>query len=135
MTDRLRPADGPLLHVAGSVVAGDLAGELGAAGYEVRRLVAYTAEPATVLPEQAAAALAANALDGVAFFSPRTAATFVKLVSDAGLGGSLARLVAFCLSRAVAERLAGTTWCASLVAHEPDGDRLAALICAHAGQR
>src|SRR5579862_5078123 len=40
---RLNPAAGHLLHVAGSVVAGDLAGELCARGFAVERALLYEA--------------------------------------------------------------------------------------------
>lgn len=129
----IRPEEGALLHVAGSVVAGDLAGRLGAAGYDLRRVVAYSAEPATVLPREIAAALVDGGLDGAAFFSPRSAATFARLVEAAALGGTLRGLTGYCLSRAVAGALAGTAWGGLRVAPIPDGEALAALICAEAG--
>ena len=40
---RAQPDAGALLHVAGSAVAGDLAGQLGADGFDVRRAVLYRA--------------------------------------------------------------------------------------------
>src|SRR3546814_2179766 len=79
------PTAGPLLHVAGSVTAGDLAGHLRAAGFDLRRDVLYDARTAEALDERIAAALAAGEIDLALFFSPRTAATFVTLVQAAGL--------------------------------------------------
>jgi uroporphyrinogen-III synthase len=87
--DRLNPADGALVHAAGTVVAGDLGGTLGAAGFEVRRVQLYRAETAHGLPAEAADGLRAGQIDVVAFFSPRTAQTFARLVQAAGLGDSL----------------------------------------------
>src|SRR5207244_9994252 len=55
---RLDPAAGSLLHVAGSVVAGDLAGMLRDAGFTVERAVLYDARPATVLSPACTQALA-----------------------------------------------------------------------------
>jgi len=130
----LRPEAGDLLHIAGSVVAGDLSGRLAAAGFRVRRVVAYHAATARRLPGPAAAALAAGSLDGAAFFSPRTAATFTRLVGEAGLGATLGRLAGYCLSTAVAGRLDGPAWGALHVAPSPDGGALARMICAQAGQ-
>src|SRR5512135_2951362 len=43
--ERLSPTAGRLLHVAGSAVAGDLAGMLRDAGFAVERSVLYEAEP------------------------------------------------------------------------------------------
>ena len=132
---RLRPQDGPLLHVAGSTVAGDLRGTLERAGFFVRRVVGYSATAAERLPEAAEEALRAGDLDGAAFFSPRTAATFVKLVQAAGLDGGVSELDAYCLSAAVADRCGALSWHAVHVAATPDGEALATLICAHAGRR
>ena len=44
-TERLRPEGGRLLHVAGSDVAGDLAGLLRDAGFAIERVVLYEARP------------------------------------------------------------------------------------------
>lgn len=131
----LRPQDGPLLHVAGSTVAGDLRGTLEKAGFFVRRVVGYTAQAAERLPEAAETALRDGGLDGAAFFSPRTAATFVKLVTAAGLDAGVSALDAYCLSAAVADRCGALSWRAIHVAAAPDGEALATLICAHAGRR
>lgn len=92
---RLDPAAGALLHVAAGDLAGDLAGRLAAAGFTCRREVLYAAVTATRLSPAAADALRDGPLAGVLLFSPRTAATFVRLVSDAGLEGACARWAAF----------------------------------------
>ena len=126
---RLEPGAGPLLHVAGSVVAGDLGRLLGDAGFTVERLAAYRAEAATVLPTAAADGLRAGRFDGAVFFSPRTARTFARLSAEAGLASSTAGLVAFCLSRPVADALAMTKWRARRVPRRPESEALARLVC------
>ena len=103
----LRPEAGSLLHVAGSVTAGDLQAILGVKGFKVARAVLYEARPATELPDTAHAALEARDVDGVLFYSPRTARLFMSLVHAAGLDGTLAGIEAFCLSDAVANELGG----------------------------
>lgn len=117
--DRLDPAAGELLHVAAGTVAGDLAGDLAAAGFRYRREVLYSARTATRLSPAASAALHEGSLAGVLLYSPRTAATFVRLVEDAGAEAACARLTAFCLSRAVADRAAGIPWRRLVIASEP----------------
>lgn len=116
---RLQPADGALLHIAGSKLAGDLAGQLAASGFKVRRAVLYDARPASELSAPAIAALGDGSLDGVLFFSPRTAAAFVDLVRAAALEKSIAALSAFCLSPAVAVEAAGLPWGRVIVARRP----------------
>ena len=125
----LKPEGGPLLHVAGSVVAGDLGRLLGEAGFTVERLAAYRAEAATALPAVAADGLRAGRFDGAVFFSPRTAATFARLSAGAGLASSTAGLEAFCLSQPVADALAAADWRARRVPPRPESEALARLIC------
>ncbi len=124
----LDPGDGVLVHAAGSRVAGDLAGALGAAGFDVRRVVLYGAETARELPPMAAAAIAERAVEGVLLYSPRTAATFAKLVRAAALEDCLSEANVFCLSQAVAEKIADLPWHAVCVAQSPEQDALLELL-------
>lgn len=123
---------GVLLHVSSSVVAGDLAGRLGEAGYTVRRATAYSARPVARLPQAARDALTGETLDGAAFFSPRSAAIFDGLIEAAGLRGTLCHLTGYCLSDAVARDLPAPPWGATAIAARPDSEALAELICADA---
>jgi uroporphyrinogen-III synthase len=123
---RLAPQHGALVHVAGTVTAGDLAGALEAQGFAVRRAAIYEALPARALAPEIAAALAAGAVELALFFSPRTAAAFVRLAADAGLAPALRAMTALALSPAVAEALGA--WRRVLVARAPtQSDLLAAL--------
>ncbi len=127
---KLDPAMGALFHAAGSAIAGDLAGDLEAGGFEVRRSVLYSAETVSALPANAAKALAQGKIDGVLFFSPRTARTFVSLLEVAGLAASCTRTTAYCLSAAVAHILedAAPEWGAIRVAARPAQEALLELI-------
>jgi uroporphyrinogen-III synthase len=121
---RLAPGAGPLLHVAGSQVAGDLAGRLTAGGFVLRRAAIYTARPAGALSAATRDALRHGLIDGVTFFSPRTAAAFVTLCREAGHLPQLGAIVAFCLSQAVAQAARAANWRAIIVAPRPDQDAL-----------
>ena len=127
---RLDPRGGALLHGAGAVVKGELAELLSADGFTIRRVVLYEAVPATALQQATRAALAAGELDAVLFFSPRTAATFVSLVTAAGLAGACARLRAISLSPAVAEEAGALAWRQSLTAVRPEQSALLACLSA-----
>ena len=120
----LDPADGALLHVAGSEVAGDLAGALANAGFATRRVTLYESRTVASLPPAASEVLDSGSVDAVVFFSPRTAKTFVRLVDDAGMSHACQLLNAYCLSPAVAEEVAGLTWRAVHVAERPAQDSL-----------
>jgi uroporphyrinogen-III synthase len=125
---RLDPAAGPLLQAAATVQAGDLAGLLETAGFELRRALLYEARQAEALPPAARQALAGGGLDAVVFFSPRSAGTFVKLVQAADLAAAVGDLAAYCLSRAVAEAAGGLTWRRIWLAARPEQAALLELI-------
>jgi uroporphyrinogen-III synthase len=125
---RFAPGGGPLLHVAGTAVAGDLKGDLERRGFSVTRIALYEAKPATALPEAAAAALKAGAVGGAFFHSPRTAGIFATLVRKAQAEASLAGVTAYCLSQAVANELAGLPFAAIRVSGTPDQPALLALL-------
>lgn len=122
---RLDPAAGPLLHAAGETLAADLGDLLAGSGLQVIRTTLYRACPAESLTRTAQKALLDGALDGVSFFSPRTAAVFAKLAVREGVAEACGGLVAACLSPAVAERAAVLAWREILVAAEPS---LASLL-------
>ncbi len=128
--ERCDPAAGPLIHVSGSVVAGDLGGRLAARGFTVRRVALYEARPAAALSRAAATALSQGALDAVLLFSPRTAKAFVTLAQQAGLAAALGRVRALCLSAAVAEAARAVEWRDVCVADRPDQAALLALVAA-----
>jgi len=120
------PGAGALVHPAGSAVAGDLAKTLGTDGYKVRRVVLYEAQAATSLSVEASAALRAGVVDMILFYSPRTAATFVRLAS--GFESNCAAVDTLCLSRAVAKAAQTLIWRNVIVAQTPtQADLLAAL--------
>ena len=118
--DKLKPRDGALVHVAGSNVAGDLAGLLGQAGFEYRRAQLYHARKAVALSPVAMRALEGGSLDGVVLYSPRTAESFVDLLTKAGAADLAKRLIAFCLSDAVANSAGALAWSRVVVAATPD---------------
>lgn len=123
-----RPEDGKIIHVAGSVSAGDLAGALRAAGFDVDRVPLYEAVTATTLDEDIKSAFLDGLIDAVLFFSPRTAATFVSLVKAAGLETECKAADAFCLSPAVARLAEELPWRHVHVAAEPTRAALLAVL-------
>ncbi len=123
---QLAPAAGALLHAAGETLAGDLQAMLRQDGFEVRRETLYRAEMIKELPEDVAQSLARGAYQGVLFFSPRTAAGFATLAQ--GRFAPEASMAAFCLSAAVAERVAGLPWRRLCIAAEPSEAALLAVL-------
>lgn len=112
--------NGPLVHVAGEVVAYDLAAPLGAHGLDVRKITAYRAVAATHLSTETHAALRAGTIETVILMSPRTAAIFAQLAGTTELKETARRLTYLCLSAGVAEKLAPLAPRHVVIASEPD---------------
>lgn len=125
---RCKPTDGVILHPAGTAVAGDIAGRLGAAGFAVRRIVIYEARQAEGFSGEIRMALLDGEVDLVLFFSPRTAKTFVDLAKAEGLEPACEKLEAFCLSEAVAAAADPIMWRRVMVAQTPTQDSLLATL-------
>jgi uroporphyrinogen-III synthase len=128
VSQRCVATDGVLLHPAGTTVAGDLAGRLGADGYAVRRAVIYEARQATGFSGEIRMALVDQEIDLILFYSPRSAATFVTLAKAAGLETACENLEALCLSDAVASAADSIMWRRVLVAPEPTQASLLATL-------
>ncbi|NIA71047.1 uroporphyrinogen-III synthase [Pelagibius litoralis] len=134
LRESLQPAAGAILQPAASKLAGDLKGDLEAAGFEVLRAVLYDAQAARRLSSAFLGHINSGLIDAVTLFSPRTAATFASLIGEAGLNGACRAMVALCLSDAVAEQISDLPWRQVLVAGRPDQDALLARLDALAGR-
>jgi uroporphyrinogen-III synthase len=121
------PAAGEVLHVAGTEVRPGIEDALRAAGYTYRCLPLYRAVASPTLGEATRAALEEGRLGAALFFSPRTAAVWRSLVEAAGLRDRLRRVIAACLSEAVAAELAGLTLPEVRIAARPE--QMALLRC------
>jgi len=137
VAERLSPDAGRLLQVAGSAVAGDLAGDLRERGFTVERAVLYDARPATALGRTTVAAFDAGAIDAALFFSPRTAAIFARLAAAVDLAPAMRRVTAISISAAANAALAPLPFRDRRIALRPDQpsllaalDRLVAVGCA-----
>jgi uroporphyrinogen-III synthase len=126
--ERLRPDGGRLLHVAGSDVAGDLAGALRDAGFAVERTVLYEARPVAGLSAPAIAALRGGLVDLALFFSPRTAAIFARLAEQAAVSEVLRSITAVSISAAADRSLGDIAFRQRLVAEKPDQNGLLAVL-------
>lgn len=101
----------PLLYLTGEDRAGDLEGDLVAAGVTVFTCVAYRVAPVAAVPAAVREALTQGRLDGALHYSRRSASIFLDLMRAAGLTDRALALTQYCLSRQVAEPLhaAGAT--------------------------
>jgi uroporphyrinogen-III synthase len=122
------PAAGRLIHIAASNLAGNLVGLLKVAGFKCDKVVLYSADAVTELGANVIDKLEKGEISGVLFYSPRTAAIFTGLIEGAALGHLLKPIMAWCLSRAVAEKLDTSQWDSIRVAGRPDQPTLFALL-------
>ena len=124
----LKPADGPLLHVAGSTVAGDLIGLVEAAGFKCTREVIYDVINKRSLTSSTIAAIKENHIEAVTLYSPRSAEIFVELIRKARLIRSCRSMIAICLSQAVADKISELHWQDIHIAVKPNQDALLDLV-------
>ena len=117
---QLDPREGRLLHVCGSAVAGDLAGDLRRCGFAVERSILYEARPIAALSPAATDAIRSGAVDFALFFSPRTAAIFVRLVDDAGVASGCRAITALSISATADAALGALPWRERCVADRPE---------------
>jgi uroporphyrinogen-III synthase len=105
---------GTLLYLSGADVAADLVGWLIAAGFSATRRIVYEARVVAALP-----AVYNEPLDIIAFHSARAARAFAALgAPNAG------RLIAACISPAVAAAAAKAKWARVVVASAPQEEAL-----------
>lgn len=110
----LDPGRGPVVHVTGTHVAGDLSGDLARAGFTYERRIAFDSIAATTLPDTLL-----GAVDIVLFHSARAAETY------AALGSPRAdERIAGCLSANVAAAARQSRWKQIIVAPAPREDAL-----------
>jgi uroporphyrinogen-III synthase len=126
--DMLKPRDGALLHIAGSSVAGDLISLIKNIGFQCNREVLYEAIAERSLMHSTMAAIKEKKIEIVTLYSPRSAITFVELIRKARLVRSCQKIIAVCLSQAVAEQIKGVAWQKIYVAAEPNQDSLLKLL-------
>jgi uroporphyrinogen-III synthase len=114
----------PLLYLAGSDLARDLAGELGERGFTVITHTTYRMIPVAELPREVADGFAANRIKAVLHYSRRSARAFLEAARTAGVEISALAVPQCCISDAVASvvRDAGATQV--MAARAPDENAL-----------
>jgi uroporphyrinogen-III synthase len=114
----------PLLYLAGSDLARDLAGDLGERGFTVATQTTYRMIPVLDLPREVSEGFAANRIKAVLHYSRRSARAFLEAARAAGVEISALAIPQCCISDAVASivRDAGATQV--MTARAPDENAL-----------
>ncbi len=121
---------GPLLHLAGQHRAPALEQRLAEAGRELKIWERYRSMPVPAMPPHARARLAGGGIDGVLFYSARTAAAF-RAWLDAGLVRALASVRAWGLSDRALAPVRDLPWAACIAADQPRENALLMALAAH----
>lgn len=124
----LEPEDGAIIHIAGSVVAGDLGGSLASFGFHIERRVLYDTTVAPALSEDVINGITDGSLGAVMVYSPRTGRILADLMAKAGLMEAAAGVTCYCLSTNVADAVAPVPFAECFVAHAPNEDALLDLL-------
>jgi len=127
-SERLDGGLAPLLYLAGSDRARDLAGDLRERNIRVDTIVVYRALAATRLPPLARQALQTHSLDGILHYSRRSSAIFLDCAMADGLTEQARALTHYCLSARVAEPLSAAGASDIRIASRPDDNALVELI-------
>ncbi|TPQ35766.1 uroporphyrinogen III synthase [Bradyrhizobium guangdongense] len=122
--DKVVKKKSTLLYLAGADLSRDLAGELGADGFDVVTQTTYRMAPVSHLPRAVCDGFAAHGIEAVLHYSRRTARAFLEAARGEGVEISALAIPQCCLSENVAAvlREAGATQVA--VAASPDENAL-----------
>jgi uroporphyrinogen-III synthase len=120
--------NGALLHATDTEKAGRLADTLTTAGFKVRTEHLYNVSAVSDLPQNVIAEFAANSIDAVMLFSPRSAQIFAQCVGNAGLKTQARRVIAACISDATASAIASLEMDDVRVAARPNQASLLACL-------
>lgn len=109
IAERLSTGD-RLLYLAGEHTRADVSVLLGSAGIVVEEVTAYQAVAEPALPPELVDALRHQRVEGVAFFSPRSATLAIDLMRHHDVAHAAAGMDAYCFSLAVAEAAGALPW-------------------------
>lgn len=128
ISKRMPNRDGPLLYLAGSDIARDLAGDLAKDGFKVETIVLYRATAANAFTEEVKRAMREGGIDGVLHYSRRSSAIFVACGQSGELLSEIKALTHFCLSQRAAEPLREIGATDIRIARRPDEEALIELL-------
>jgi uroporphyrinogen-III synthase len=127
----LQPTGGLVVHLAGRELRGEIGPRLTDAGFTYEQVIVYETVPREEIGSRTRHALSRRAIGAILLYSPRTAATFARLVRQAGLEHRLEGVLCVCLSEAVAEEVDDLPGLEIVVAEERDQKALFARLEQH----
>ncbi len=128
ITRSLNKASGPILHISGQDIAGDLSGRLEATGFQLVRAPLYKAIKSAALTVPAQKIIKSGQISHIPFYSPRSAKIFIDLIHLSGMENHLTEITALCLSSAVSDVISSYSWQKILTAKHPNQSSLFNLV-------
>ncbi len=130
VAQRENPGSGKILHVGGDNLAGNLVERLRLRGFSASHFIIYRSVASEYLSNELISLLKGNKIDGVVFFSPRTAKVFVSLAEKASCEKALLSMTAFCLSASVCKAVQPRAWGHLVVSDRSTGPGLVSAVIA-----
>jgi uroporphyrinogen-III synthase len=118
------PTQGAILYAAGRDRSGDVDGDLRRAGFTVRLVEVYRAEPVRALAAEAVAALGEGAVDAALVFSRRSGEILVSRLTELQMPHIPVHLAVAAISEAAAEPFRRAGFARIRVAARPTADAL-----------
>jgi uroporphyrinogen-III synthase len=118
----------PLLRLSGYNGDDELVAKLQKAKFTVDAHLVYYLQPTLEFSDETAALIHDGKIDGVLFYSPKTAARFCTLLIKYDLTGYCRRLTAWCISDATARALGNMEFRLISIAAKPNENDLLKLI-------
>lgn len=130
LTAQLRPGS-KVLYLAGEETRVDAVTLLNAQQIKTEKMITYKADAETVLDSITCESIKNGTLNGVVFFSPRSAQIANELVRAHGLSEYAPNISAYCLSLAVAEAAGALPWRHLRTCHSPTQAAMVDLLVSH----
>lgn len=113
------PQELKFLYVRGEEISFNLKKALTEKGFSVEEAILYEAINRKKLTEKCKKFLMTNSIDGILFFSTRTAKTFCSLVERSNLLDSIKNITAYSMSKKITENLASYCWKNIITSSQP----------------
>ncbi len=116
------------LYIRGQEVSCDLKKRLSEEGFCVREVILYKTIVKKSLTNRGKNLLSGNKINGVVFFSSQTARVFCSLVLKSGLSHTISNIIAYTMSKNIADSLKSIKWKKIITSRLPTRESLINII-------
>lgn len=119
---------GPLLHLCGEQIAGNLVEKLKERGFDARRQTVYEALAQESLPVSVFEKIRMRRFDAVLFFSTRSASIFCRIIHDHNLAHCFDHAEALTISDSVSKAVSALPWKRIYTAEQPTENAMLSMV-------